>query len=133
MVQILKEMKYVTDRVPSKLISLIFGDGFDVFDPRVPVDQDDFHAGILFKHHRVFGPFPPTYQELVDQSSLELLALIHQQSPKETLRPFHLAVDKELSHENKAFLLRIMKLDPRDRPTARQILKDAWFSPADDS
>ncbi|KAM0721158.1 hypothetical protein Q7P37_003445 [Cladosporium fusiforme] len=113
------------------LISLIFGDGFDIFDPHGNVDQDSFLANILLKHNRIFGPFPPSYQDLVDQTSLEIIAMVHQQSTSETLQPFEYAVDKELSANDKAFLLRIMKLDPRDRPTVKQILEDDWFHESD--
>lgn len=29
---------------------------------------------------------------------------------------------------DKQFVLKMMKLDPRDRPTARELLKDQWFT-----
>jgi serine/threonine protein kinase len=47
--------------------------------------------------------------------------------PPETLRPFSLASAREISTEDKEFVLKIMELDPRDRPTAKQLLEDEWF------
>lgn len=43
-------------------------------------------------------------------------------------RPFALAEDPELSKADRSFLCRIMKLDPRDRPTAKELLMDEWFN-----
>lgn len=110
-----------------KLISLIYGGGFDVFDPHLPADHDDYYAQILFKHHRVFGPFPLSYQEIADDVKIGLITMIMQQSPPETLKPFHRVATQEISEEDKTFVMRIMKLDPRDRPTAEELLEDAWF------
>lgn len=42
-------------------------------------------------------------------------------------KPFARAVDDVLTHEHRRFLGRIMKLDPRDRPTAKELLQDEWF------
>lgn len=50
-----------------------------------------------------------------------------QNSPLETLRPFHLTTTREISQEDKEFVLKVMKLDPRDRPTARELLDDGCF------
>lgn len=49
------------------------------------------------------------------------------ETPPESLRPFHLTTSKEISEEDKAFIMRIMKLDPRDRPTAAELLEDSCF------
>jgi casein kinase II subunit alpha len=42
-------------------------------------------------------------------------------------RPFAKAEDKELAEEDRTFICKIMKLDPRDRPTARELLQDPWL------
>lgn len=42
-------------------------------------------------------------------------------------KPFTYISAKEVSSEDKRFILKIMKLDPRDRPSARQLLDDEWF------
>lgn len=43
-------------------------------------------------------------------------------------KPFHLVATKEVPPADKTFVLKIMKLDPRDRPTAQQLLDDEWFT-----
>jgi serine/threonine protein kinase len=110
-----------------KLISLIYGNDFHVFDPEVPSDHEDFDAKILVKHHQIFGPFPSSYQEIADEERLGVMTMIMEQCSPDTMSPFALKDSKEVSDADKAFLLRIMKLDPRDRPTAQELLQDQWF------
>lgn len=109
------------------LISLLYGDGFHIFKPDVPPDHDDYDVMILMKHHRCFGPFPESYEQIADSQRLAILVWIMQNSPPEKLRPFHLTSTQEICQEDKEFILRTMKLDPRDRPSARQLLEDEWF------
>jgi serine/threonine protein kinase len=40
---------------------------------------------------------------------------------------FSWTTSAEVSDADKAFILRIMKLDPRDRPSAKELLEDEWF------
>lgn len=72
-----------------------------------------------------FGPFPLTYKSLADSKTLEYLTDIMNSVPQR--KPFHMIQDKEFKPEDKEFLLKIMKLDPRDRPTAQHLLEDSWF------
>ncbi|RWQ92407.1 kinase-like domain-containing protein [Paecilomyces variotii] len=100
---------------------------FHIFKPDVSPDHDEYDIKILLKHHRCFGPFPESYEEIADQERLAVLIWVMQNSPPETLRPFHLTTTQEISQEDKEFVLKVMKLDPRDRPTARELLDDGWF------
>jgi serine/threonine protein kinase len=116
-----------------QLISLIYGRGFHIFKPNVPVDHEDYDLEILLKHHRCFGPFPRSYEEIVDDERLAVMAWINNNTPRETLRPFHLTTEREICREDRDFVCKIMKLDPRDRPTARELLEDAWFAIVEES
>lgn len=72
---------------------------------------------------------PLSYQEIADDERLGIFTvLINLIKEHELRKPFHLSVDKELSDEDKTFICKIMKLDPRDRPTAKELLQDEWFS-----
>jgi hypothetical protein len=42
-------------------------------------------------------------------------------------KPFAKAKDKELAKEDRTFVSRIMRMDPRDRPTAKELLRDPWL------
>lgn len=120
------------------------------FDPNYP------HK-ILQRHHRFFGPFPDSYREIADAKTMEYLTRImhkrsadepHDRPPSgvdpgwmpaiaevtnEVMRqpcstPYRLPVTfPELCDADRAFILRIMRLDPRERPTARELLQDVWF------
>lgn len=48
--------------------------------------------------------------------------------PPDKLTPFRYLSEREICRADKQFVLKIMKLDPRDRPTANQLLQDEWFS-----
>ena len=57
-----------------------------------------------------------------------LLAAVHVHVEEQNLRkPFSLVEDKEVTQEDKDFICRTMQLDPRDRPTADELLADRWF------
>jgi serine/threonine protein kinase len=47
--------------------------------------------------------------------------------PPEMMKLFQYITKREISEEGKAFILKLMKLDPRDRPTAEELLQDEWF------
>ncbi|KMU88548.1 hypothetical protein CIHG_06348 [Coccidioides immitis H538.4] len=65
---------------------------------------------------------------LTNPNTLGVLSLIMNDVPPEKLRPFSLASQREISEDDKEFVLKIMKLDPRDRPTAKELLEDEWFN-----
>ena len=109
------------------LLSMLFGD-IHIFKPMVSMDHEDYEREILRRMHVFFGPYPLTYQEFASESALALLADVMESVPQTARKPFHMLRDKELTVEDKAFLLKIMKLDPRDRPTAGQLRRDEWFT-----
>lgn len=110
------------------MISLIYGEGFHIFRPDVAVDHEYYEFKILMKHHQIFGPFPDSYVEIATQEQLAALFYIMSICPEETLRPFHLTTEREICSEDRNFICEIMKLDPRDRPSAAQLLENEWFA-----
>jgi serine/threonine protein kinase len=45
----------------------------------------------------------------------------------EKKKPFGQISEKEISKQDKEFFLKIMRLDPRDRPSAAELLQNEWF------
>lgn len=83
---------------------------------------------MLIKQVSIFGPVPLSYGEIAGNERLGILtAAINLINEHNLQKPFHLAADKELSEEDRTFVCKIMKLDPRDRPTAKELLQDEWF------
>lgn len=50
-----------------------------------------------------------------------------QEIPQSETTPFSRTMEREVSKEDKEFIGRIMVMDWRDRPTAKELLEDKWF------
>ena len=98
--------------------------------PDVPASHEDFDYKIIMRYHQCFGAFPWTFAEIADEDTLKALMWVMSETPPETMQPFNQVSSKEISAADKAFVLRILKLDPRDRPTATELLDDVWFKEA---
>jgi casein kinase II subunit alpha len=112
------------------MISLIWGEDWHIFKPdNVKPDNDTYPVHVLIKQMRFFGPPSVKYQELLDEERLQtvttLLKYIHANN---LYKDFSKAEDPELSIEDRDFICRIMKLDPRERPTAKELLEDPWLA-----
>lgn len=120
----------VTERVDFQtfMINLIWGFNFHIFEPDVPEGDKLYDVKVLVLHHQWFGPFPISYKEIYDQETQETIVRIMSGIPPEKLKPFRFLREREICDADKAFVLRIMKLDPRDRLTAKDLLQDEWFT-----
>lgn len=81
---------------------------------------------IMRRIDKYFGPFPLSYLSLADDDGLEALTVITESVTKRT--PFEMASSQEISKEDRAFICKLMKLDPRDRPSAKVLLQDPWLT-----
>ncbi len=117
----------------SQLISLIWGENWHIFIPDrgdPGFDDKEYDSYVFIKQVLYFGPIPLSYEELLadDDEKWAFLGGVTQYiGENKKWKPFSQAVDKELTVEDRAFLIKIMKLDPRDRPTAKELLLDSWF------
>ncbi|KAK0633609.1 kinase-like domain-containing protein [Immersiella caudata] len=111
------------------MLSLIFGGGYHLFNPRIEkieTESDNYEFTVLKRMHRFFGPFPQSYHDFNDEDTMTIINFINAQGPPP--KPFHRVGPREVPSADTAFLLKIMKLDPRDRPTAEELLADVWFT-----
>jgi serine/threonine protein kinase len=95
--------------------------------PDVPADHEDYDYKIIMRYHQRFGPFPWTFAEIADEDTLKALTWVMSETPPDSIQPFHQVSSEEIFEADKAFVLRTLKLDPRDRPTATELLDDVWF------
>ena len=72
-----------------------------------------------------FGPFPLENMDFLDEDALNLLQMIMQMTGENGL--FSRGVLKDISKQDSDFICKIMKLDPKDRPSAKGLLQDTWF------
>ncbi|KAB5559922.1 kinase-like domain-containing protein [Coniochaeta sp. 2T2.1] len=111
------------------VLSLVFGGGYRLFNPgieKVDPGSDAYEFTVLKRMHRFFGPFPQSYQDFGDENTMAIINFVNGLGPPP--KPFHRVGPREVPPADMEFLLKIMKLDPRDRPTAEELLADAWFT-----
>jgi casein kinase II subunit alpha len=109
---------------------MIWGESWHIFKPdNLKPSDEAYPLQVLIKQANFFGPFPVSYQEIADDERLDILTAVMDYVQKnEKRKPFSMAEDPELTKEDREFICRIMKLDPRDRPTARELLQDEWLN-----
>lgn len=118
---------FVRSTNSKKLISLIFGDNWHIFGPyEMDVADPLYPWEVMRRMHKYFGPFPLSYKTLVDEDTLETLAMIMNSVEKRL--PFKMASSNDISKEDRTFIVKIMQLDPRDRPSAKELLQDPWLT-----
>jgi serine/threonine protein kinase len=113
-----------------KVISLIYGDDIHIQHPRgMSSGHGEYEFNILMKQYKFFGPFPPKYDELLqgNRNIDTIIEYLFNSIPKSEMTPFSQISEREVSKRDKQFICRIMKMDPRDRPTASELLQDDWF------
>ena len=117
----------VTSTDSTKLISVIWGEGWHIFKPS-GIDPTDsaYSIEVLRRQDKYFGPFPLSYTTLADDDRLDTLTIITESVEKRT--PFEMASSKEIAKEDRKFISKLMQLDPRDRPSARVLLQDPWLA-----
>ncbi|KAL8939938.1 MAG: hypothetical protein Q9211_002511 [Gyalolechia sp. 1 TL-2023] len=103
--------------------------GGRMFSP-LGVDEKDeiYHVMILMLQCAYFGPFPTKYVELADNLTIEHLdgieGLVTQRGGR---RRYRNTLAAHMSKETVSFLDKVMKLDPRDRPSPQELLQDQWL------
>ncbi|KAF1912435.1 hypothetical protein BDU57DRAFT_590239 [Ampelomyces quisqualis] len=89
----------------------------------------DWHIFVLAKQASLFGPFPLSYVDIANEERQGILAIINNYMNKNGLwKPFATAEDPELTLEDRTFICKIMRMDPRDKPTAKELLEDPWLN-----
>ncbi|KAI1194143.1 STE/STE20 protein kinase [Nemania serpens] len=110
------------------VISLIYGGDFNIFRPKgFKFGDEEFNVEIVKEQYRFFGPWPPKIQEIVDEETFTSILYIMHIIPPEKMTHFQRVAEREVVKKDKDFILKIMKMDWRDRPTAKELLQDEWF------
>lgn len=110
------------------VISLIYGGNFFLFSPRgVPFGHEEYDLEIIKRQFKFFGPFPPKIHEVVSEQTCMSIIYLMELVPQSETTPFSRITEREVCKKDKEFILKIMKMDWRDRPTAKELLEDEWF------
>lgn len=87
---------------------------------------------VLKQQFRYFGPFPGKYDEIADSATVTAIQDLTQEIPQSKMTPFYLTAEKEVCKKDKEFIGKIMMMDWRDRPTAKELLENEWFKEEED-
>ncbi len=104
--------------------------GARMFSPPGVDEKDEiYYVMILTLQCAYFGPFPRKYVELSDAITMGNLdgieGLVAQRGGRKKYRN---TLATNFSTETLSFLDKLMKLDPRDRPSPQELLQDQWLS-----
>ena len=80
-----------------------------------------YELKILMRQFQYFGPFPAKYEEIADEETVAVILYLMDQIPQLKLTHFHRTTEREVSKKDKVFICKIMKMDPRDRPSAKAV------------
>lgn len=76
---------------------------------------------------RYFGPFPVKYEEICSEDTVTAILYLMREIPRSKTTPFRNTAEREVGKRDKEFIGKIMMMDWRDRPSAKQLLADEWF------
>lgn len=94
--------------------------------------DEEYLIHIIIRQLAHFGPVPKSYMDLIPREDTARWTILGGATQyikdNQKQRPFKLIEDDCLTEDDREFLLKVMKLDPRERPTAKQLLQNKWFS-----
>jgi hypothetical protein len=109
-----------------QLISLLLGPNQHIFRPPDGTPDDEYRLVVLQRQEMFFGPWPETFMQRVGEEIAAGLRAIS--IGEENRRPFkYFTAGGRIAPADVEFVYKIMKLDPLERPTAEQLLKDSWL------
>lgn len=110
----------------------MYGGDFNLFSPKtVEYGHEEYNLEVMMSQFRYFGPFPAKVSEIMDDETIQSVLYLMELNPPETLTQFTRVTTREVAKEDKDFICKMMQMDWRDRPTAKELLEDAWFDGED--
>lgn len=94
-------------------------------------NDPEYEFEVLKRQFQFFGPFPGKYGQIADDDTVEVILWL-MENLRDNMKPFHMIADREMCRKDKEIIGWFMKLDPRDRPTAEEILAHRWWEDTDE-
>jgi hypothetical protein len=109
------------------LSSLIYGGDFNRFWLRtVNYGHEEYGLKVLKGQCQYFGPFPVKYEEIAAPLTVQAIIWPMDEIPKSRMTRFEQATERGVCKKDKVSIGKMMKLDWRDRPTAKNLHE--WFA-----
>ena len=103
--------------------------GVHLFNPpKIDEADDTFLAHVLIRQFGFCGPCPETYAEIAGSFMPEVNALQQAVTNTGGEKGYRNTLARYINEKDMQFLTSLMKIDPRDRPSAKQLLHNPWFS-----
>ena len=93
----------------------------------MPYGDEEYGLEVLKRQFRYFGPFPAKYEEIASPETVTAILYLMQEIPQSQMTSFRRTTEREVCGKDKEFIGKIMMMDWRDRPTAKDLLEDEWF------
>jgi hypothetical protein len=90
-------------------------------------DKPEYLLEVLVKQFCYFGPFPERFLELADEEIHETYMFLMQSITTDNLPLFARVTERDVAAKDQEFIMKIMKMDWGDRPTAKELLEDEWW------
>ncbi|KAL1852247.1 hypothetical protein Plec18167_006060 [Paecilomyces lecythidis] len=125
-----------------QITTLLRGPEHHIFHPSFNISPSDetypFH--VLIKQIKEFGAFPSRYStDPVDAERMSVMNYIQNHMLRIKLAEAWNPVVEEdeaselgMTGEDREFIGKILKMDPSERPTAQELLKERWLGPEED-
>lgn len=94
--------------------------------PGVPEDHEQFIPRVIIRQFGFFGPYPEKYADIVAPIITEVNELKRAVGGPVAEQLYRNTLAQRMKKEDLDFLLSFMKIDPRDRPSAEELLQDPW-------
>ena len=102
--------------------------GIHFFNPPNTDEADDTYLSqVLISQFGFFGPAPQKYKEIATPMMAEIDALGQAVVTSGGVHRYQSTLAHYLSAADIQFLLSFMKIDLRDRPSAKDLLESQWF------
>lgn len=95
--------------------------------PETSEDDETYLTKVLTRQCSFFGPYPDRYDEVAAPETMEVIEAI-ERSVAGRRASYQATLAHHFSKGTLSFLDKLMKLGPRDRASAQQLLRHEWLS-----
>ena len=98
------------------------------FDPpKIEESDETYLAHVIIRQFGFFGPCPEKYAEVASSVMPQVGAIQHAINNSGGHKVYRNSIARRINEKDLEFLSSFMKIDPRDRPLAIELLQNSWY------